>query len=298
MAKRAGIGDPRIGQQAFLFAADETKLCNQCWRTYPLTQFVGRSGKITQDCSGCRARSYKGVENHRSGLRTTGEHRVIFMLRSGNRKTGRIPVSITSSETCPPTCRFFNAGCYGESSLLRHHWRGAAQRGLEWDEFCSRVRRLPEGQLWRHNEVGDLPGVGANVDHELTTKLVLANVGRNGFTYTHKIDARNLSLFRWAIDTGFTINVSADNIDQVDWYMQMGLPTTVVVSHTCQVSRLVTPRGRIVIICPATTRDVTCEKCKLCAGGERDFAIGFPAHGIRKTLVSSLVKRSSKLKKA
>jgi len=293
MASKAGRRDPRVGQQAFLFAANDTKRCNQCWKVLPLGQFVGKSGKITQDCNGCRARFAQGVEDYRTGLRTraVGGHRVRFALTSGNRKTGPIPVSMTSSETCPPSCSFMNAGCYGENHLMRHHWRNTVKHGVTWEEFCERVAQLPPGTIWRHNEVGDLPGTGLALDHEALCMLVLANVGKRGFTYTHKLLAKDWDVLRWATQCGFTINASADSMEQADAYMDAGLPTTVVVSHTCQVNRLETPKGRLVVVCPATRTDITCAQCKLCAVGHRKSVVGFPAHGGLKNLVSKIVRR-------
>jgi hypothetical protein len=284
--------DERIGQLALCFAEGDEKQCNQCWRVLPIGRFVGKSGRITQDCDDCRGRYMKGVENHREGLRKRAkEHVVRLAVASGNRKTGPIPVSMTSSETCPPSCPFFNAGCYGESSLLRHHWRGTPKAGVRWEEFCQRVQAMPKGIIWRHNEVGDLPGNGEAVNHEALTMLALANVGKRGFTYTHKKRPRYRELLRWAAETGFTINMSADNMAEADTFFELGLPTVVVVSHTCQVNTLRTPHGHRVVICPAVRRtDLTCEKCKLCAVGTRKTIVGFPAHGIRRNLVSRLVR--------
>jgi hypothetical protein len=62
----------------------------------------------------------------------------------------------------------------------------SADRGTTWDGFCESIARLPVGQLWRHNQVGDLPGENNTVNGSLLGQLAKANTGRNGFTYTHK----------------------------------------------------------------------------------------------------------------
>ena len=41
---------------------------------------------------------------------------------SGNVKTGPIPVSTTTRESCSPICPFFSNGCYAESGPLRLPW--------------------------------------------------------------------------------------------------------------------------------------------------------------------------------
>lgn len=290
---RKHIRDPRVGQQAWKFANDETpKRCNQCWKTKELRHFINpRTQKITQDCNDCRYNAKGGVKNHRDGLRAEeAEVRVRLTLNSGNRKTGKIPVSMTSSETCPPTCGFFNAGCYGEGMQMRHHWRQTPERGVDWEEFCLQVTRLPEGTLWRHNEVGDLPGVGLEIDTAKLRSLVLANTLRRGFTYTHKpLDGHALKTVRWANVNGFTINTSCDTLEQADASVDKGLPTTVVLPHTAGPEPQKTPKGRTIVVCPAVHNAVTCKTCQLCQRAGRKAIVGFPAHGIRKRLVSQIV---------
>jgi len=53
---------------------------------------------------------------------------------------------------------------------------------------------------------------------------------------------------------------------------------TTVLPET-QTTNTTTPKGRKVVVCPATIRDdVSCASCQLCAK-MRDAIIGFPAHG-------------------
>ena len=42
--------------------------------------------------------------------------------KSRNKKTGRIPVSTTSAETCPEACPFKGAGCYADGYPLKGRW--------------------------------------------------------------------------------------------------------------------------------------------------------------------------------
>jgi len=97
-------------------------------------------------------------------------------------------------------------------------------------------------------------------------------------------------VLRWATQSGFVVNASADDMAQADLFADAGLPTTVVVSHTCSVNHLETSKGRRVVVCPAARTDITCAQCKLCAVGHRKAIVGFPAHGIRRQLVSTLVR--------
>lgn len=201
---------------------------------------------------------------------------------SGNKKTGPIPVSTSSEETCPPSCPLKKKGCYADGGPLAIHWRKitAGERGDTWRDFVAKVKALPRGQLWRHNQAGDLAGKGGRIDASKLRDLVSANRKKRGFTYTHKpMTATNVELVREANAGGFTINLSANSVKHVDKLLEHGLPVvTVLPIDAPKVST--TPNGAKVVRCPATNGDrVTCSSCALCANSARDYVIGFPAHG-------------------
>jgi hypothetical protein len=146
---------------------------------------------------------------------------------------------------------------------------------------------LADGQLWRHNQAGDLPGIGDKIDRQALTKLVEANRGRRGFTYTHKpMSIANRLAIAKANAKGFTVNLSADNLAEADALASLRIGPVVVVLPSDQLTNTTTPDGRKVVICPAVTHDnVTCATCQLCAR-QRDAIVGFPAHGARSALAS------------
>ena len=213
---------------------------------------------------------------------------------SRNGKTGPIPVSTTSARTCPPTCPFNDeGGCYAETGPLALHWRQVTlgTRGTGLDEFCAAIAALPEGQLWRHNQAGDLPGDGVTIDASSLDKLAAANEAKRGFTYTHYdlTDAHNREAVRAANERGFTINASANHVGHADELAEAlegtGIPITVVLPEEAeQVASLRTPAGRKVVVCPATRpgSEVTCATCALCHVRENRAIVGFPVHGTRK----------------
>lgn len=181
---------------------------------------------------------------------------------SGNRKTGPVPVSYTSARTCPDACPLKSNGCYAEAHPVSTHWSDV-ERFTDWLTFCQSVKRLPLGTLWRHNVAGDLPGEGDKLDCDALAFLVGANIGRRGFTYTHKPlkTVGQRTAVKQAIKAGFTINRSADTLAQADKYAAQGFPTVVTLpSDAPQVSR--TPAGRVVVACPAESREITCATAK------------------------------------
>lgn len=210
-------------------------------------------------------------------------------LKSANAKTGPIPVTTSARDTCSPSCPFMKNGCYADSGPLALHWdkvtRG--ERGVSFDELCAIIAKLPDGQLWRHNQAGDLPGIGDAISDEIVP-LVAANAGRKGFTYTHKpvigdsaMIIRNRANVRVANERGFTINLSANSLAHADELAALKIAPVVVVLPADATSNCVTPKGRKVVVCPATQRDdVSCATCKLCANASATRPIiGFPAHG-------------------
>lgn len=208
---------------------------------------------------------------------------VHLTLKSANAKTGPIPVSTTSALSCSDTCPFKDNGCYAESGPLALHWRAvtAGERGLTWPEFCDAIAQLPDGQLWRHNQAGDLPGIGDYINPAAMQLLIDANQGRRGFTYTHKpATPENLEIIRAANAAGFTVNLSANNLTHADTLADTGAGPVVTVLPTNAPAKTTTPAGRPVITCPAQTRDdVSCADCQLCARADRPTIIGFLAHG-------------------
>ena len=225
---------------------------------------------------------------------------VHLSLKSSNAKTGPIPVSTTSARTCPPSCIFnreSEGGCYAESGPLALHWRKVTEgeRGMGWGAFCDAIGALPEGQLWRHNQAGDLPGEGDAIDAVMLDRLVQANAGKRGFTYTHKpMDrAENRDAVQKANARGFTINLSANNLQHADQLASLEIAPVVAVVPEGTPEKTTTPEGRTVIVCPAQTReDVSCATCQLCSRRDRrGIIVGFIAHGTAKRKVNAIAAR-------
>jgi hypothetical protein len=175
-------------------------------------------------------------------------------------------------------------GCYASSGPLALHWSAVSSgtRGTDWSTFVGAIADLPDGQLWRHNQAGDLPGDGRTVDPVALGQLVAANQGKRGFTYTHYRDGASLSWVKHANAWGFTVNLSANDLTDADTLADTGAGPVVCVLPSDASENTRTPAGRRVVVCPATQRDdVSCATCQLCAR-QRDVIVGFPAHGARK----------------
>ncbi len=211
---------------------------------------------------------------------------VHLTLKSANAKTGPIPVSTTAKQSCPTDCAMRDA-CYASTGPLALHWAAVSTgaRGTSWTEFTRAIAALPDGQLWRHNQAGDLPGDGTTVDPVRLGQLVAANIGRRGFTYSHYRDGASLSWIKTANEHGFTVNLSANDLHDADTLADTGAGPVVVVLPSTQTENTTTPAGRRVVVCPATQRDdVSCATCQLCQR-QRSTIVGFPAHGTKKRVI-------------
>lgn len=271
------------------------QLCPQCWKDRPASSFIGKRGLPVNWCSTCRGLygnwSAKTQEEKdaipRVGVPALEELRVAFYAKSGNRKLGGIPTSITSRNTCPPSCGMFEAGCFAETHVLAHHWRRVGRSGGMWQELCDRVAALPEGQLWRHNTAGDLPGDGEVIDVALLEQLVAANRGRRGFSFSHKrvrarpgnrsrgaaldLELDNAMAIRSANRAGFVVNLSADGLAHADSLARLEVAPVVAVVPSDAPRSLHTPpgdhlprRGR-----GADVRDVRAVRGARSTGGDR-----------------------------
>jgi len=215
--------------------------------------------------------------------------------KSSNWKTGAIPVSTSPKSTCPSNCKLREKGCYAEGGPLAIHWSKVSngERGTTWDTFIKDVSMLPPEQLWRHNQAGDLRGSKNRINRTALKMLVEAQNGKRGYTYSHfpvegdtGQSEHNRELIKWANQEGFTINLSADNVDQADKMVDLNIgPVTVTLPSNVGNKPFKTPKGNRVVICPAITKDTTCEKCGICAESKRKFIVGFPAHGARKGMI-------------
>jgi hypothetical protein len=215
-------------------------------------------------------------------------------LQSKNKKVGKMPVTTSTATTCPTSCPFKANGCYAYGYPLKGHWDKVTEgeRGDDWPTFISKIKALPPMQKWRHNQAGDLPGDMEELDGDKCVDLARANEGKRGFTYTHYDvldNFQNAIIVNAMNHLGFTVNVSANNLDHADKLCDMDIAPVATVLPIDQTTNTVTPKGRKVVVCPATFKDdVSCASCMLCEKWDRNVVVGFPAHGTSKKKASAI----------
>ncbi len=227
----------------------------------------------------------------------------LITRRSHNPITGPIMVTTSPRFTCPLACPLRKDGstptaglCYAEHGALggfiwtlldRTPAGGAFQNGnikvYGFDELLFMIRSLPPGALWRHNVAGDLPTSNkVTVDGAALRAITEANAGRRGFTFTHYDVLTNLAnraAIAEANANGFTVNLSADTLDEADLLADLRIGPVSVILPTGSDQNVKTPAGRTVVVCPINTHPgITCSTCGLCAR-RRSTITGFPASG-------------------
>jgi len=214
--------------------------------------------------------------------------------KSKNAKVGKMAVTTSTATTCPTACPFRDNGCYAESGPLKLHWLKVTEgkRGDDWSTFIDKIKDLPAGSKWRHNQAGDLPGDTQDLDSTKCVDLAKANEGKRGFTYTHYDvldNFQNAITVNMMNHLGFTVNVSANNLEHADQLCDLDIAPVATVLPIEQTTNTVTPKGRKVVVCPATYKDdVSCASCMLCEKWDRNVVVGFPAHGTSKKKAAAI----------
>ena len=206
---------------------------------------------------------------------------------SNNAKTGPMAVSTSPQSTCPDDCPLKKEGCYAGNGPLNLHWQKVTDgdRGVSFDDFLLQVGALPINSEYRHNQAGDLPGEHGQIDAPKLARLAATIKKRKlkAFTYSHYnvlTSSNNRLAIQAANKDGFTINLSANHINEVDDLLALNIAPVAVIMPINAPKVSYTAAGNKVVICPAQTNDETrCIDCMLCAKKGRSFSIGFIAHG-------------------
>ena len=218
-----------------------------------------------------------------------------FVKKSGNQKVGEMATGSTDRSSCPDNCKLKKVdgeagGCYSESGYYtRHNWNklDAGERGGSFEDFIASVKKLPENAPFRMNVSGDVAGENNYIDGPKLEELTAALKGKRGWSYTHKPLKmfKNAAKVKKAVDNGFTVNVSADTVEEAEEAYNAGLPAVILVPEN-HPEKSETLNGTKVVVCmEQTERKSDCKSCQICFQKNRRFLIGFRAHGASKNKI-------------
>lgn len=210
-----------------------------------------------------------------------------FTALSDNIKTGPMPNVYSDKTSCPDTCLFIKK-CYPNFGPANIWW---SKTNDSLDSLIENIGTIKKGKLWRYGVAGDLPGNNRRIDKTALRRIIKANKGKRGFTYTHKpLTEDNIAILKESNNNGFTINVSCDTFDQVRNANNLGLPAVVVLPRTTPDKFKID--GNIpVLACPVEKKanKIQCIDCGWCAMPNRSFVVGFHAHGNNASTIDKMV---------
>ena len=207
-----------------------------------------------------------------------------FIKKSGNKKTGFMPVTYNSRLSCPDSCIFKNNGCYADNYHTALNWDKvtSGERGGTFKELLNNIKALKPGTIWRACVAGDIPSNNkGEISRTYIKGITEANQGLKGYTYTHnRLDiGENISLLKTANKQGFTVNISTETEAAADNAVLNSLPAVIVVKSTETRRAWFTKNKNKILVCPAQTNGANCIDCQLCQHRPKNLIIAFKAHG-------------------
>jgi hypothetical protein len=230
---------------------------------------------------------------------------VIAAEKSGNTKLSKgtgISATYASQATCPGDCPFLDKGCYGETGMTGVHT--SFLNKSETTNTTTLARReahaidgLSGKRPLRLHVVGDARTKRAAQILSRAADRYKAKEDEDVWTYTHAF--RTVPRSAWG---SISVLASCETAEDVKLARSRGYATAIVLEeHEWEgryVHQMRDSKGRFagkvdVTPCPAQTRGVSCESCRLCFDDsgliKRATSIAFAIHGgamrkIRKAL--------------
>lgn len=218
-----------------------------------------------------------------------------YVRDSQNSKLGKMDAVYTSIQsTCPSSCALKDKGCYASLSFV-----GITSRRLDKEAVnlsplqVARAEaacidnsysggKIPKGTILRLHVSGDSRTIKGSRLIDKAIGRWMKRGGNIAYSYTHAWRSVPRSTWKFA-----AVLASVDSIDDVEAAREKGYaPAIVIAEHHGDKAHLIEGSDTKWIPCPNQTRDVTCEKCKLCFNPDRLFhsnmGIAFAAHGVKR----------------
>lgn len=213
---------------------------------------------------------------------------VHLVARSGNAKTGDIPVTYRPMTTCPTDCPFLPTGdiggCYGTGRIFGIASKYATPV-IPYDDLSAKLGKASRSaRFLRDRVVGDVLDADGNVDmaYILAMAALGADHGLTVFGYSHAWRRFTPAEVAETAASGYVLNASCETREDVQAAIDLGMPAVIASDNVADGETFVTPDGktRRIVTCPAQTREgVSCASCGLCAKGDRAAVVRFQIHG-------------------
>jgi hypothetical protein len=226
---------------------------------------------------------------------------VKVVTKSSNHKTGPMAATYVAQGSCPVTCPFYDAGCYGLSGPSSLVFAALSQHGVGWSPEALAVMEAdlinatPAVRDMRLHVVGDCrtPEAASTVARACEHYMERSGALRSKvFGFTHAADS--VPRAAWG---KVSVLASCESFAQVDTFTDAGYATAIVVAEFENGKKAwteTTPnREYTVVPCRFDTAGVQCVKCRLCMDDDKlranNVVIAFRAHGTgRPSVVRAL----------
>ncbi len=220
---------------------------------------------------------------------------MFLTLESGNRKIGNIAATyLPIKQTCPSSCVLKDNGCYAQVGYVGMHvirLQILMDGKKTYDIIRMEAREIAKagpsanGKSLRLHVSGDARTTKtANLLRDAATKWK-----GKVFTYTHAW--RDIPRDAWGT---ISVLASVENVKQAKEAIDMGYAPAMTVAHHPSNGKAFYDNGIKVIPCPQQTKEVTCEKCKLCMNDSmlyrQNAVISFAVHGVRKKKALAVIQ--------
>lgn len=222
---------------------------------------------------------------------------VHLVADSGTSKTGRMPVTYRTSDSCPTTCPFLpkslggNGGCYGTGRIFGIAAKYVAT--LSVDAALAKLKRMPKGsRFMRDRVVGDLVTPAGEFDMPYVKVIahVANTAGLKVYGYTHAWPIMTAADVADVAESGYVLNASCETESDVKRAVSLGMPTVLAGDSWIDGEMI---GGRRIVTCPAQTRDdVNCASCGLCAKPDRACTVRFLLHGPKNQAAASIAGKA------
>ena len=223
------------------------------------------------------------------------EYKLQAVPKSGNAKTGPIPVTYRDESTCPTSCPFLPSGsiggCYATGRIMAgaekhskmHTVQSLAKVFVGAAAGARYVRDRVSGDIMDNGraDIGYLAMIAEAAAIASGIRSTLGDTALTAFGYTHAQSELTRDDVAAIKGTGYILNASCETEEDVALALALGMPAVIA---TDEVSHGGTLAGRRVVQCPATSHEnVSCASCGLCAKDYEDRpVILFPIHGVAK----------------
>lgn len=222
---------------------------------------------------------------------------VAITARSGNAKTGDIPVTYRPVDTCPTDCPFLPTGaiggCYGTGRLLGMARKNASDMTYA-DALAKLQHRAPNARYMRDRVVGDVITPRGRVDHAYISAIasLAADIDVTAYGYTHAWRRFTPADVSRVARSGYVMNASCETPADVRDAIGLGMPAVIASDSIAEGTEFVRSDGSVarVVTCPAQTRaGITCATCGLCAKPQRKAIVRFLIHGTARKRAAAAV---------